>query len=98
MTLETKLTKQANLVSQLRMWQRVKEQDIDINEVLAFTWRDEFMTRAERVADSRIGYNLAPRLHTRYYNALRMKDGTLKALEHKIRKPWEPPVPLKNSN
>lgn len=91
MTLEDKLALQAALVSQLRMWQRVKDQGIDIDEVVAFTWRDEFMTSEDKHTDNLARRYFTPLLHTRYYNALRMRDGTLKALVPKIRKPWEPP-------
>ena len=90
MTLEDKLAEQASLVSQLRMWQRVTEQGIDIDEVLAFTWRDDFMTRAEKREDNKARQYFKPPLHTKYYNALRMKDGSLKRLDPNIRKPWEP--------
>ncbi len=92
--LQNKLAEQAYLVAQLGMWNEVRKQGIDPEDVATFTWRDEFITPAqkrERCRATRFGHDpFADRHGVRQYNAVRLKDGTLKQLSPTIARPQEP--------
>lgn len=91
-SLRAKMAEQAELVAVLEMWEKVEAQGISADDVAGFTFRDEYLSRAqERQRLQAQQYRLPDPFvdgdRPKQYNAVRMKDGTIRKLDPIIQKP-----------
>lgn len=90
-SLQSKLDEQKHLLAQLAVWEKVKEQGIDPEDVKCFALLPEFMTRRQKYEYNQLVYAKDPDrrvngkhiVEPKYANAVRMKDGTTRQLD-----PW----------
>ena len=90
-SLQSKLDEQKQLLNVLAMWEKVKAQGIDPEEVKCFALLPEFMDRLQKRKYQSLEYAKDPNRHVdgrhivepTHANAVRMKDGTTKQLD-----PW----------
>jgi len=90
-SLQSKLDEQKHLLDILAMWEKVKDQGIDPEDVKCFALLPEFMDRQQKQKYIALKYAKDPNrrengrriVEPTHANAVRMKDGTTKQLD-----PW----------
>lgn len=90
--LQANLAKQQSLVGELAMWAKVEAQGIDPETVATFTLWEAFLSAADKKRRRTAELYSKPDPFVRgrtvlVYNAVRLKDGTLKQLDPMIERP-----------
>jgi hypothetical protein len=92
-SLQAKVKEQGELLRTLEMWEQVEAQGISADDVAGFTWRDDFITREQkrerlRAQRRRESDPIVYQDRPLKYNAVRMKDGTIRKLDPTIERPY----------
>lgn len=93
--LQEKAREQASLLGQLRLWDEVKAQGIDPEDVAAFTLKEAWIPDAKKYRRNGLALQHSPNPYVesngrlKLYNAVKLKDGSYKQLDPPLRRPCE---------
>lgn len=93
--LQKKIDEQRSLVDQLRLWEEVKAQGIEPDDVVSFTLKEEWIPNLKRYRTEGRLLQHSPNPYVesngrlKLYNAVRLKDGSFKQLDPPLRRPIE---------
>jgi hypothetical protein len=87
-SLKEKLQQQALLLDTLRLWDEVKAQGIEPEEVESFSFRDDYLTQAQRMVllSVKAIRGLTPLLPATHHNAIKV-NGEWRPLKPALRRP-----------
>jgi hypothetical protein len=92
-SLQKKNAERALLLDTLRLWDEVKAQGIEPEEVESFSFRDEYLTARERGVHYQYARKIFPATH---HNAIKV-NGEWRQLKPPLRRPSSCPSPSESS-